>query len=507
MPSNNTTNLIVQQGSITSLETDALIINLFKGVTTPGGATGAVDAALNGSIRNLIVGGDFKGNLGDVGVLYPNGAIPARRVIIVGLGEQNTFSLETIRHASAVALKKANAVGAKDIMTLVHGAGTGNLDVADAAQATVEGAILALYQYSAPHQHPSETSTDHTLRLVEFDSSKISQIEAGARAGQIIADSANLARQWVNLPANLLTPTNLAQTAQNITADTGLTCKILTEEDMASLNMGALLSVAKSSSEAAKLIILEHLGDDSAPVVLVGKGVTFDTGGYTLKSREGMVGMKVDMGGAAAVIATMRAIAMLNLPHHVVALAPCSENMINDQAYRPGDVFAAMNNVTIEIISTDAEGRMLLADALCYADSFNPAAVIDVATLTGGVSVALGKHYSGLFCNDTKLATAIQVAGEITQERFWPLPNDKVYDAQIKSDVADIKNAGGRMAHATLGARFLAHFAGQWPWAHLDIAATATYKGPPDDPDKPYLTKGASGVPVRMLIQLLRTWK
>ena len=212
------------------------------------------------------------------------------------------------------------------------------------------------------------------------------------------------------------------------------------------------------------------------------------------------------MGGAAAVLATMQAVALLNLPLHIIALAPCSENMINDRAYKPGDVFAAMNGVTIEIISTDAEGRMLLADALCYADTFKPEAVIDVATLTGGVGVSLGKQYSGLFCNDAALTEAIRSAGDATQERFWPLPNDPAYDAQIKSQVADIKNSGGRMGHAIMGARFLARFAGQWPWAHLDIAATATYSGGPEDPDRPYISKGASGVPVRMLVQLLKTW-
>lgn len=502
-------NVIVRQGNITALEADALVVNLFKDVTTPHGATGAVDKALNGAIGQLIGGGDIKGNLGEVAVLYPNGLIPARRVIIVGLGEQEAFDLEAIREAAAVAIKRGRDLGAKDVATIVHGGGVGGLDIADAAQATVEGSLLALYQYENPLKQAAgdkDTPGPETLQVIEFDAGKIGQIERGAEAGQIIANSANLARQWVNLPANLLTPTALAQAAKDMAEATGLAYRILEEEEMAELGMNALLSVAKSSHEPAKFIILEHKGSDKAPVILVGKGVTFDTGGYSIKSREGMVGMKADMGGAAAVIATMHAVALLDIPLHVIALVPCSENMINDQAYKPGDVFAAMNKVTIEIISTDAEGRMLLADALCYADTLKPAAVIDVATLTGGVGTALGKHYSGLFCNDEPLAKAIQRAGDITQERFWPLPNDKVYDRQIQSNVADVKNSGGRMGHATLGARFLAHFVGEWSWAHLDIAATATYKGGPEDPVKNYLNEGASGVPVRMLVHLLRNW-
>ena len=499
--------IVAQQGNITELETDVLIVNLFAGVTAPAGATGAIDKALGGELSQLIQQGDIKGDLGALTVLYPGQRLPAQRVIVVGLGSPDTFDVEAVRAAAAVAIKKAQELQAKDVATIVHGGGIGVVDLAEAAQATVEGSLLALYQYQSPYQPEPDQVAPQTLRLIEFDQTKLAQIEVGANAGQIIAESANLARQWVNQPANLLTPTDLAAAAETLAFETGLHCQILEEADMAALNMNALLSVAKSSAEPAKLIVLEHRGSDEAPIVLVGKGVTFDTGGYSLKTRDGMVTMKVDMGGAAAVLATMRAVALLNLPQHVIALAPCSENLINDRAYKPGDVFQAMNGVTIEIISTDAEGRMLLADTLCYADRYNPAAVIDVATLTGGVGAALGKHYTGLFCNDNALAAAIQQAGTATGERSWPLPNDEAYNSQIKSDVANIKNSGGRLAHATIGARFLAHFVGSWPWAHLDIAYTVTHDSGPDSPNKPYLNKGASGVPVRMLTQLLRTWE
>ena len=285
-----TLNLSVQQGNITALQTDALIVNLFKGVSEPGGATGALDKALDGAVSHLIAGGDIQGDLGEVAVLYPNNAIPARRVIIVGLGEQATFNLEAIRHASGLAIKKAQDLSAANVATIVHGGGIGGLDMVDAAQATAEGAVLALYQYQNPLTEAAASSTPDSLTIVEFDAEKIEAIRQGAKAGRIIAESANLARQWVDSPANLLTPSNLAQDVQTMAEASGLTCQILDEKAMAGLNMNALLSVSKSSAEAARFIILEHKGGDNAPIVLVGKGVTFDTGGYSLKNREGMGG-------------------------------------------------------------------------------------------------------------------------------------------------------------------------------------------------------------------------
>lgn len=224
-----------------------------------------------------------------------------------------------------------------------------------------------------------------------------------------------------------------------------LKCQVLEEDNLAELGMNLFLSVTQGSTETAKFIILDHQGSDQAPIVLIGKGVTFDTSGYSIKGRDGMVGLKTDMGGAAAVIGIMRAVSLLKLPQRIVALIPCSENMISGSAIKPNDIFQAMNGTTVEITSTDAEGRLLLADSLCYADRLNPQAVIDLATLTGGVGVALGKHYSGLFCDDPVLSEQLQQAGDICNEKFWPLPNTSLYNAQLKSQVADLKNSEGRL--------------------------------------------------------------
>ncbi|RME72538.1 MAG: leucyl aminopeptidase, partial [Chloroflexi bacterium] len=278
-------------------------------------------------------------------------------------------------------------------------------------------------------------------------------------------------------------------------------------DELQALGMGALLAVAQGKANSARLVVLQHQPpgtEDQPPVVLVGKGVAFDTGGYSLKTSNGMLGMKGDMSGAGAVIAAMRAVALLNLPLPVIGLAPLVENLVSDTAYKPGDVVIARNGLSIEVVNTDAEGRLILADALCYAADLHPAAVVDVATLTGGKVVALGERMSGLFYNDDPLGEALLAAGQKVGEPLWRLPLDPAYDRQLKSDVADIKNSGGRAASAVTAARFLAHFVGDWPWAHIDIAGDEFYSDSPEQTSRSYLTKGATGVMTRTLVEFLR---
>lgn len=507
-------NIVVKQGGIQTIEADAIIINLFKGIIEPGGATGVVNKALDGAIGELIAQGDLKGKLGETVILYPRGAIPAKRVIVVGLGEADDFDLEAVREASAAAVKAAQNVGAVNVATIVHGGGIGGLDVADAAQAVVEGSMLALYKYDAPRtkrEDEGETRID-SLILIEFDEAKIEQIEAGARAGQAIAESVYLARTLVNQPGNQATPTAIAEAALAMCAEVGLTGTVHNESWMQEQQMGALLAVTQGASQPAQFIIMEHKPDyvthpAAGPVVLVGKGVTFDTGGYSLKPPASMVGMKGDMGGAAAVIGAMQAVARLKLPLHVVGLVPAVENVISATSYKPNDVFIAKNGVSVEIISTDAEGRLILADALCYADTLNPAAVIDAATLTGGKVVALGSRTNAVFASDDELCEKLMAAGQISGEPLWRMPLDTAYDRQLKSDVADLKNTGGRNASAVTAARFLAHFTGNWPWAHLDIAGSDMYANEPDQTPRRYLTKGGTGTPTRTLVEFLRRWE
>jgi leucyl aminopeptidase len=504
--------ITVQQGGIQAIEAEAVIVNLFKGVTQPGGATGVVNQALDGAIAELIESGDLTGKLGQTVVLYPRGAIPARRVIVVGLGEAETFDLEAVREAAGAAIKQAQQVGAASVATIIHGGGIGGLDLTEATQAVVESSLLALYKYDAPRSKKDEEENDRaveSLTLVEFDEAKIGQIEAGAEAGRIIADSVTLARTLGNQPSNVATPAAIAETAQTMCAEVGLACTVLEEADLREQGMAALLAVTQGATRPARFVVMKYEPDGAAPgkpVVLVGKGVAFDTGGYSLKPAKSMEDMKGDMTGAAAVIAAMRAVALLKPPLSVIGLTPLVENVISGTAYKPGDVFIAKNGVSIEVLNTDAEGRLILADALCYAHDLEPAAVIDVATLTGGKVIALGERTTGLFCTDDALAETLAEAGQKVGEPLWRLPLDSAYDRQLKSQVADIKNTGGRAASAVTAARFLAHFVGEWPWAHLDIAGGEFYSNSPEQTARSYLTKGATGVTVRTLVEFLRNW-
>ncbi len=490
----------VTHGNIVTIDADTLILNLFEGVTAPGGATGAVDKALNGAITDLIAGGDFKGKAGEVAVLYPRGAVAARRVLIVGLGKADTFDLEGVRRASAAALKRARDLNAQHAATIVHGAGIGGLDVRAAAQATLEGALLAAYRFDA--QKKKEPANDVArLTVIEFDAGRIEAITAGARRAEAIAAGVSLARDLVNMPPNVATPTRLAAAAEAIAAAHGLAVTVGDREWAAARKMGAYLAVAQGAGEPPKFVILEHNAGrtDLPTIVLVGKGITFDTGGITLKPGERMGEMKSDMGGAAAVLGAMEAIGRLQLPLHVVGITPCTENMPDAAAYRPADVITAGNGKTIEIISTDAEGRMVLADALVHAETYKPAAVIDLATLTGACVVALGNGVAaGIFCNDDTLRDKLLAAAGATYERLWPLPLYEDYRRKINSDVADMKNSGGRMGGVGTSAVFLREFT-NYPWAHLDIAGMALADKAAD-----YTPAGGTGFGVRLLVAYLQ---
>jgi leucyl aminopeptidase len=296
-----------------------------------------------------------------------------------------------------------------------------------------------------------------------------------------------------------MTPHSLAQAAQDMAAKNGLKCEVFNVGQISELGMGAMLGVTKGSDEPPQFIVLEHKPDAGQPVILVGKGITFDSGGISLKPGEGMGAMKGDMAGAAAVIGAMQAVAQLDLPLHVVALAPACENLPSGHAYKPGDVLKAMNGKTIEVISTDAEGRLILADALCYADRYKPSAVIDLATLTGACVVALGENVAaGIFSNDDALSAKVREAGAKAGEKLWPLPLYEEYKDKIKSEVADMKNTGGRSGGVGTSAIFLKEFT-SYPWAHLDIAPMEA-----DDKGGPYQPKGATGFGVRTLVEFLR---
>jgi leucyl aminopeptidase len=488
-------------GQIQTYSADALIVNLFENAL-PGGATGSIDAILEGAVSDLIAGGDFTGKAGQIAVLYPRGGVQTRRVILVGLGPQDKFNIDVVRRASAQAILKARELKVSHAASLVHGTGTGGIDVETAAQAVTEGSLLALYNYRGQKTGERPEPFPKKLDLLILDDND-TRAANGIRSGLAIAAGVTLARDLVNLPPNICTPTYMAETATEMAKAVGLKVEVLDRAQMQTLKMGALLGVAQGSETPPKFIILEHNAGKTNvdTIVLVGKGVTFDTGGYSLKTFEGMGTMKGDMAGGAAVIGAMGAIAGLNLPLHVVGLVPAADNMVSGNAYRPQDVLTASNGVSIEVISTDAEGRLLLADALSYAAKYKPAAVVDIATLTGACVTALGQGVaSGLFSTDADLRETLMNAGSETAEKLWPLPLFPEYEKAIESNTADIKNSGGARGGVGTSAMFLKHFV-SYSWAHIDMAGMNF-----DAPDNPYAPKGATGYGVRLLTEFVQNW-
>ena len=483
----------------TKVRADALIVNIFQGVKKPGGVTGAVDGALDGAISKLVSAGEIKGTLGQVTTIHVFGQLPASRVVVVGLGRKREFDAEAARRATAAAMRAMKRVGAKRVATVLHGAGEGGLDADVAAQAVTEGALLGLYEYQRPGK-PAKNDGVTELSIVERARSKLPAIRAGIERGRIIAEGAMLARDMSNSPANHMTPTDMAVRAEQAAVDAGLDITVFDREEMEERGMGALLGVSKGSAQPPKFIILEYKGDpDSEKAIgLVGKGVTFDSGGISLKPAGGMAEMKTDMSGGAAVIGAMRAIGLLKPKINVTGLVPAAENLPSSTAQKPGDIVTALNGKTIEVDNTDAEGRLLLADALSYGNQIGLSPMIDIATLTGAILVSLGKVATGAFTNNQRTVDRLIKASRATGEKMWQLPMFDEYKKQNKSDVADVKNTGGRNAGSITAALFLAEFSEKTPWVHLDIAGTARAASTDG-----YTPKGSSGVPVRTLVQFV----
>ncbi|MFC1959940.1 leucyl aminopeptidase [Chloroflexota bacterium] len=490
-------------GAIQESDTDAILISLYEDVTRLEGITKAVDKALGGAINNLIATQDFTGSLGEVAVLYTQNAIPARRVLLVGLGKQEELDNEVVRQAAAHAILQCQELNITRAATILHGVESGNLAAAEAASALVEGTLLAVYEYETK---PKEQDTVTTLEIMVADKSTVTTVEAAAKDAQHLAAGVTVTRELVNAPPNICTPTYMAEIATQVAEDANLRIQVLERGQMQALGMGAMLAVAQGSDAPPRFIILEHNADRAAEldsIVLVGKGITFDTGGYSLKQPGSMTTMKTDMAGAAAVIGAMRAIGALDLPLHVVGLAPACDNMINGSAYRPQEVVTASNGTTIEIVSTDAEGRMLLADALVFAKRFEPVAAVDIATLTGACVTALGKVAAGLFCTDDDLQQALLAAAEATEERLWPLPLYDEYEELLESMVADLKHSAGTAGTGVgVSAMFLKRFVDFPAWAHIDMAGMAS--NAPNN--KPYTPKGATGYGVRLFVEFVRQW-
>jgi len=496
----------VNETELQRLSTELLVVSAFEDAQALPTAAAVVDAALGGQVRNLFDWGDFAGKLNDTAILYTHGALPAKRVLLIGLGKKEEFDLERARQAQATAARRAQALGVTAYATTLFGLGGTESETVREAQALAESVVLSQYQFRQHRTEKDERATPREVQQVDVvvSAQQRGLVEQGIDIGQKIAAAVMWVRDLVNQPANYATPAILAEESLRMAESVGLSCQVLGPAQMRSLEMGALLGVAQGSVQEPRFLVLEHSPTDasSPPVVLIGKGITFDSGGISLKPAENMDKMKDDMAGAAAVLGAMRAIAELQLPQRVVGLVPATENLPGGNAYKPGDVLKTMSGKTIEVISTDAEGRLVLADALTYAQRFRPTAIIDLATLTGACVVALGEVAAGLFCDNDPLAARIELASEVTAEKVWRMPLWKEYAELIKSDVADMKNSGGRAAGAITAAMLLKNFAGQAPWAHLDIAGVSY-----SDKDSPYRPKGATGYGTRLLVQVLRDWR
>ncbi|NOZ06551.1 MAG: leucyl aminopeptidase [Chloroflexi bacterium] len=484
-----------------TVDSGALVVGITEGAAPDAG----LDKALDGALSALVESGDLRGKAEQVRVYYPRDEVAAQRIVLVGLGKADEVTLEQVRRSVAAAARRCRTLNAADLAVATTTFPVPESTTADIAQAITEGILLGLYRFTEFKEIPADEATEVTdARLVTGSENEASTAE-GARLGQIFARATMWARDLGNRPGNSVTPRVLAEAAQSMATDFGLQCRVLEEADMKELGMGALLGVAQGSDEPAKFIILEYTPSqsDAETVVLVGKGITFDSGGISIKPSQNMGDMKFDMCGAAAVLATMRALPHLKPPVRVIGLVPATENLPGGRAYKPGDIVKAMNGTTIEVVNTDAEGRLILADALAYAARYEPKAVIDLATLTGGCVVALGDEASGLFGNDDQLIERVRRAGEESGDRTWPLPLWPPYKKKIESKVADIKNSAGRWASAITAAAFLSRFTESYSWTHLDIAGTA-YTSNDQNGSNPYAAQGATGVGVRLLLRFLR---
>ena len=491
----------VKSADITEIDTPALVVNLFRGVKKPGGATGAVDQVLGDLITDLIKDGEIKGGAGETTLIHTLGKIKPSRVLVVGLGPQDKFDSQVVRRVSAEMVRFLRRKGISKATTIAHGAGIGGLDTQASGQAIAEGAHLGLYKFGIYlTKEDNSTNEFEKLTVVEQDKDRATAIAAGVKLGSTSAQASIIARNMVNEPANHMTPSRMAEVAQKVASEQGLGIEIMDNAQMKEMGMGAFMGVAQGTNEPAKLIVLRYDGDPANPennLGLIGKGITFDTGGISLKPPGGMEAMKGDMAGGASVIAAMQIIGQNKPKINVLAVIAATENMPGPSAQRPGDVVRAMNGKTIEVINTDAEGRLVLADALGYAREQGITRLVDVATLTGAMVTTLGKACTGVMGNDDTLVQQTIDAGKKTGEKFWELPMFDEYKDLIKSDVADMKNTGGRQAGSITAALLLAEFVDGAAWVHLDIAGTST-----SDRASGYLVKGATGVPVRTLAQL-----
>jgi len=488
--------------SCKEIDTQALAVAVFKGEKADEGFLKGLDSAAGGLITSVIKIEEFAAKTGETAYFHLSGkGLKAGRLLLIGCGDRESYKAAQITQMAGTAARFLRSKNAKSIAIVPRADG----EVEKIARTVVVGAIMGLFE---PDKYRTKDKEDRVIEkiVVVIEGGDNKSLQQGAERGRIIGEAVNFTRDLANEPGGYLTPTILAERAQKVAKKFGLSIDVLDQRQMEKLGMGSLLGVSRGSDEPPKLIVMKYeprkgkRRKQNGLLALVGKGITFDSGGISLKPGENMELMKYDMTGAATVIGAMQAIAQLQPSIPVLGVAPCSENLPSGKATKPGDILKAMTGKTIEVINTDAEGRLVLADAIAYAKKLGATQIIDMATLTGAVSIALGDVNTAILGTDQALIDKVIEAGKEVGEKFWQLPLDNEYTNQIRSDIADIKNVGGKKAGTITAAAFLKEFADDTSWAHLDIAGTAW-----GDTAQPYRSKGPTGVAVRTLIEFIES--
>ncbi|HEV3153326.1 MAG TPA: leucyl aminopeptidase [Candidatus Baltobacteraceae bacterium] len=477
-----------------SVRAQALVLPVFS--TSLEGAAKTIDGDLNGELEEILSSGEIKGKLTEISLVHAYGK-PYKRVLLIGLGEADKFEPWMLARYAGAAVRYLGRRNVRDVAFVLPAQAKGN-EVA-CASFLVEGATAGEFDTSIYQKDPDKRSGADTVVILSEGLDEAA-LRKGVERGQILGEAVNFARRLAITPANDMTPTILAEEASKAAQEAGLTVDVLDEARCRAEGMGSFLSVAQGSAQPPKFIVLTYNGDPGSKelLALVGKGITFDTGGISIKPADRMEEMKYDMSGGAGVIATMRALGKLKPKINVVGIVPATENMPGGKATKPGDIFTAMNGKTIEVINTDAEGRLILADALCYANKLGATKIVDTATLTGACVIALGHAASAAVTNNDEFINAFLAAAKPTGERYWHMPLYEDYSSAMKSDIADLKNTGGRAAGTLTAAAFLKAFAGETPWIHIDIAGTAYL-----DSESAWQAKGPTGTPVRAFISFV----
>ena len=486
----------IKSGSPEKQRSGCVVVGVFEGRKLTASAQ-AIDAASGGFVSEVLRRGDLEGSLGKTLLLHAVPKVPADRILLVGLGREREFNEPAFRNAMSAAVKALKSTGTSEATVCLTDVPLKRHDTGW----KVEHAVLAIMEgaYRFDQLKSKAPENKRALKKVVLHVARRNEISDGEVAidrGRAIAEGMSLAKDLGNLPGNICTPTYLADQAVELGKRHGIKVEVLDQKDCEKLGMGCFLAVARGSNQPPKFIVMEYQGGkrDEAPIALVGKGITFDTGGISIKPAAEMDEMKYDMCGAASVLGTLKAIALMKLPLNVVGVVPTTENMPGGKAIKPGDIVTTMSGQTVEILNTDAEGRLILCDALTYVEKFKPAAVVDIATLTGAMVVALGHVATGLFANSDPLARELINAGETSWDRAWHMPLWDDYQEALKSNFADFPNIGPRAGGSITAACFLSRFTKSYPWAHLDVAGTAWKSG---------AEKGATGRPVPLLSHFL----